>query len=583
MEETPMKVSQNLTLIFVLFTLVSTTLLLSGCVKPQTTMIAMRDGTKLATDVYAKKGQQPHGTVLIRTPYNKGTWDAQLLGNNFAKNGWPCVIQDMRGRYASEGNDTVFRNEYTDGPDTISWITNQSFSNGKVVTFGGSALGITQYLTAGSNPPGLACQYIQVATPNLYTWAMYQGGELRRNLIVPWLQGEGSTYILPDVYLHENSSDPYWSNVSITTEFSNVNVPAIHIGGWYDIFTQGIIDGWDGYQHHGGLGAVGKSKLIIGPWTHGGMGSTTEGQLTYPKGSADNFSQVIFWAMVNQYTEGSAQGYDDYPAVTYYVMGDTENPDSAGNFWRHTDDWPPASTPVSWYFNDNHTLSETQPLNGGPFTYQYDPLNPVPTLGGQELFGSLGPYDQRPVENRSDVILFTSPVFSHPFEATGRVHAILYVSSDCVDTDFTVKLSDVYPDGRSMLICDGILRMRDRNGTDHWELMNAGTIYRVEVDLMSTSYMWDSGHAIRVAASSSNSPRFLANPNTADGIARNTTSVIANNSLYADADHPSCLVLPWIPCNASVGEPGIESVHRFPFLDRLDVRPWLSLISRHGV
>lgn len=579
-----MRASKNLLLIISLFTLFTTTLLLSGCILPKTTMVPMRDGTKLATDVYVKHGQQPHGTVLIRTPYNKSTWDARMLGNNFAKNGWPMVIQDMRGRYASEGNDTVFRNEYTDGPDTIAWVANQSFSNGKIVTFGGSALGITQYLTAGANPAHLACQYIQVATPNLYTWCMYQGGQFRQNLVVPWLQGQGSTYILPDIYLHENSSDPYWQNVSIATEFSNVNVPAIHIGGWYDIFTQGIIDGWTGYQHHGGPGAIGKSKLILGPWTHGGMGSTTQGQLTYPKASVDNFSQSLFWSMVNQYTQGIPSGYDGYPNVTYYVMGDPENPDSAGNLWRQTADWPPASTPVSWYLQANQSLLQTPSQGGSPITYVYNPKFPVPTYGGQELVGNAGPYDQRPVENRSDVLVFTSPPLNHHFEATGRIHAILYVSSDCLDTDFTVKMTDVYPDGRSMLICDGILRMRDRNGSDHWEFMEPGTVYRIDVDLMSTSYVWDLGHEIRVDISSSNSPRFLANPNTADGIARNTTSVIAHNSLYLDAEHPSCLVLPWMDlCNDSGRPPVVMPMSRSLLLDKLAMHSWWDLIPRQGV
>ncbi len=555
---------------------------LSGCIQPKTTMVPMRDGTKLATDAYVTTGQQPHGSILIRTPYGKNS--LYLLGNSFVKQGWPTVVQDMRGRGASEGNDTVFRNESTDGPDTLSWVATRSFSNGKVATWGGSALGITQYLTAGANPPNLACQYIQVATPNLYQWAMYPGGEFRENLVANWLAGQGSTYILPEIYQHENSSDAFWQSLSISTHYSDVNVPAIHIGGWYDIFTQGIIDGFDGYQYHGGSGALGKSKLIIGPWTHGSMALTTQGQLTYPKNSVDNFSQTLFWSMANEYTQGNLSGYDEYPAVTYYVMGNPTDSDGCGNFWVQADNWPPASTPSVWYFHVNHTLQETPSQYGEPFTIMYDPKNPVPTIGGQELFGQIGPYDQRPVENRSDVILFTSPPLTHHMQTTGRVHATLYVRSDCVDTDFTVKLTDVYPDGRSMLICDGILRMRDRNGSDHWEFMNPGTIYCVDVDLMSSSYMWDAGHCIRVAVSSSNSPRFLANPNTADGIARNTTSVVADNSLFVDAAHPSRLVLPWIPCNDTAPVAVHLQPRQYPpVLTLLRSLRWASFIPRDGV
>lgn len=571
-----MKQMKTPLLILALCMLLTTTILLSGCVAPKTYMVPMRDGTRLATDVYAKRGQQPHGSILIRTPYGKN--QGILIGKAFANQGWPTVIQDMRGRHDSDGNDTVFRNESTDGPDTLAWVANQSFSNGKVATFGASALGITQYLTAGANPPNLACQFIQFATPNLFTWAMYQGGEFRKNLVVNWLEGVNSTYILDDVYLHENSTDPFWQNVTIDTHYSDVNVPAIHMGGWYDIFTQGTIDAYEGYQYHGGSGALGKSKLIIGPWIHVNMGSTKQGQLTYPKDSVDNISQDLFWKMVNQYTQGNPEGYDSYPAVSYYVMGDING---SGNFWRHTTDWPPASTPANFYFHANHSLLQSPATAGSPFTYAYNPNHPVPTRVVM-LYGKLGPYDQRPVENRSDVIVFTSPVLTHPFEATGRVHAVLYVSSDRPDTDFTVKLTDVYPDGRSMLICDGILRMRNRNGTDHWEFMQPGTVYRVEVDLMSISYMWDIGHSIRVAVSSSNYPRFLANPNTRDGIARNTTSQVANNSLYVDADHGSYLVLPWIPCNSTVDFPMIPSTHR-AFFSWLSPAIWASLIPQGKV
>jgi hypothetical protein len=565
----------------VLFLLLFASLLLSGCVQPKTSMVPMRDGTKLATDVYVKPGQQPHGSILIRTPYNKNGMAS--LGKLLSPQGWPVVIQDMRGRYASQGNDTVFRNESTDGPDTLAWVASQPFSNGKVATWGASALGITQYLTAGSNPPNLACQYIGVATPDLFAWAMYQGGEFRKNLVANWLMDEGSTYILPDVYLHENSSDPYWSTTSISTRYDQVNVPAIHLGGWYDIFTQGILDGFDGYQHHGGPGALGKSKLIVGPWTHGTMGLTQQGQLVYPKNSVDNFSNNLFWAMANEYTQGTVQGYDEYPAVTYYVMGDPD-PNGSGNFWVQANDWPPATIPETWYFHVNHTLQQTPSIYGEPFSYLYNPRNPVPTIGGSELFGDAGPRDQRPVESRSDVIVFTSPPLTEHKQTIGRVHATLYVSSDCVDTDFTVKLSDVYPDGRSMLICDGILRMRDRNGSDHWVLMTPGTIYRVDVDLTSLAYMWDPGHCIRVAVSSSNSPRFLTNPNTADGIARNTTSVMATNNLFVDAAHPSCLVLPYYPCNDTAPPVvHLQPSMRSSLLSQLTRFSWSEMIPCSGV
>ncbi|PNX51594.1 MAG: hypothetical protein BV458_11305 [Thermoplasmata archaeon M9B2D] len=548
-------------------------LLFAGCVVKDEYMVSMRDGVRLATDVYLPKSSpSPHGIILIRTPYNKES--LALIARIWARNGWPVVTQDSRGRFASEGNDTVFRSDHTDGPDTLAWIANQSWSNGKIATFGASALGITQYCIAGANPPNLACQYIQVATPNLYRHAMYPGGEFRKNLVEGWLANQGSEEVLPELWAHENYTLDYWTNVSLDDNWQDVNVPAIHIGGWYDIFTQGTIEGFLGYQHLGGPGAIGKSKLILGPWTHGGSETKNQGELTYPSNSLDNFSQPLFWQMVNEYTMGGSTGYDSWPAVTYYVMGDVDDANAPGNEWRTADDWPIPCVQRAWYFQADGSLQTTVPSDAYQFTYSYDPSNPVPTRGGGNLLLPAGPYDQRLVENRSDVLVFTSPILTQPYEATGRITATLYVSSDCPDTDVTVKLTDVYPDGRSMLITDGILRMRNRNGTDHWELMSPGVIYKAEVDLWSTSYVWNTGHRIRVAVSSSNYPRFLNNPNTADGIYGNTSSFVATNTVYVvDTVQSSCLILPEIPLNVTTHDthwtPAIQRnipIYKYPSL-----------------
>ncbi len=544
-----MNMKQKTAVGFLIIILLMSTLFIAGCVKPSTYMVPMRDGVKLATDVYVPpKNSSPHGVILIRTPYDKSNVFTVALGKTWAKQGWPTVIQDLRGRYASEGNDTVFRNDQQDGPDTIAWIVNQSFSNGKVATFGGSALGIVQYLAAGANPPGLACQYVQVAAPNLYKYAMFPGGEFRKNTVEEWLKGEHATYMLAKVLAHENYTLDFWDNTTIDNKWDQVNVPAIHIGGWYDVFSQGTIDGFMGYQHLGGPSARGHSKLIMGPWTHTG----TSGNLTYPKNAADNFSQPLFWHMVDEYTMNGSNVYDQYPAVTYYVMGDVDNASAPGNEWRYADDWPIPSTERAWYFQADGSLQTATPASNAAFTFTYDPEHPVPTIGGANLEIAAGPRDQRPVENRSDVLVFTSPLLTTPYEATGPIKARLYVSSNCTDTDFTVKLTDVYPDGRSMLITDGILRMRNRDGPDHWEFMVPGMVYQVSVDLWSTSYIWNTGHRIRVDVSSSNYPRCLNNPNTQDGIYKNTTYNLALNTVYVDSVRPSsCLILPEIAQNTT--------------------------------
>ena len=547
--------------ILIIICMLLTSTFLAGCILPTEYMVEMRDGIHLATDVHLPKGQNdPHGTILIRTPYNKDPMG--IIGINWAGQGWPTIIQDMRGRYGSEGIDTVFRNGHTDGPDTLEWIASQDWSNGKIATWGGSALGINQYFMAGANPPNLACQFIQVATPNLYKHVAYQGGQFRKAMTEGWLTGQGSLHALPELYAHENYTLEFWTNVSLEDNWSDVNVPAIHIGGWYDCMAQGIVDGFMGYQYLGGLGAQGNSKLIMGPWTHGGH----TGELVYPENSKDTFSSDMFWDMVEQFTMDGPNDYDSWPTVSYYVLGDVDNIDAPGKEWRYADEWPISHTETEWYFHESGVLSTDAPGSNDPITYMYDPTDPVPTVGGQNLNIAAGAFDQTSVESRDDVILFTSPVFDEPYEATGPVKARLFVSSDCLDTDFTVKLCDVYPDGRSIIITDGILRMRNRNGFDHWEFMAPGEVYEIEVDLWSTSYVWDTGHKIRVAVSSSNYPRFKANPNTEDPIAANTTYNVAENSLYFDLSHQSCIILPEIAQPLPNNPPQIpEKISGFKF------------------
>ncbi len=527
--------------ILIIFCMLLTSLFLAGCILPTEYLVEMRDGVHLATDVFLPKGNNdPHGAILMRTPYNKDPMG--IVGMTWAGQGWPTIIQDMRGRFGSEGIDTVFRNAHTDGPDTLDWIADQSWSNGKIATYGGSALGINQYYMAGANPPNLACQFIQVATPNMYKHVAYQGGQFREAMTERWLAGQGSLHVLPELYEHENYSLEFWTNVSLEDNWSDVNVPAIHIGGWYDCMAQGTVDGFMGYQYLGGSGAQGNSKLIMGPWTHGG----DTGELVYPENSKDTFSSDMFWDMVEQFTMDGPDDYDSWPTVSYYVLGDVDDINAPGKEWRYADDWPISYTEAEWYFHENGALSTNTPVAYDPITYTYDPIDPVPTVGGQNLNIARGAYDQTSVEGRDDVLLFTSPVLNDPYEATGPIKARLYVSSDCIDTDFTVKLCDVYPDGRSIIITDSILRMRNRNGFDHWEFMNPGEIYEIEVEIWDTSYVWNAGHQIRVAVSSSNYPRFKANPNTGEPMGINTTYNVAENTLYFDSSHQSCLILPEI-------------------------------------
>ena len=530
----------------------------------ETYMVPMRDGIHLATDVYLPYEDYPeHGCILIRTPYNKDDIESYLEGQDYyieewLSDGWPFVVQDERGLYASEGEIQIEPGgAYYDGYDTVEWIASQLWSNGKIATWGRSAFGTNQYFMAGSAPPNLACQYVGVATSDVHKDDCFVGGELRKKLLEVWLTSD----VFMQVCQNENFSYNFWGNMTLEDKWQNINVPAIHISGWYDMDPGGAIDAFNGYNCYGGQGALGKSKLIMGPWTHTqfGYNRSKAGDLKYPENQYDTFSRDMFKDMINQYTmDDTSNPFDDWPTVTYYTMGDVNNENATGNEWRYSDVWPITSDETCYYFHENGLLSMDIPGNYNPLTYNYDPENPVPTRGGQNLVLSQGPKDQTSVEDRDDVLLFTSNELTEPVGVTGPIKAILYVSSSCVDTDFTVKLTDVYPDGRSMLISDSIIRMRNRNGRDHWDFMIPGEIYEIEVDLFSTSYVWDTGHKIRVAVSSSNSPRFLANPNTGVSLYdyyQNPTYLVAENTLYINSEYPSCIVFPIVEEKGVLSKP----------------------------
>jgi putative CocE/NonD family hydrolase len=226
-------------------------------------------------------------------------------------------------------------------------------------------------------------------------------------------------------------------------------------------------------------------------------------------------------------------------------MGDPTDPKAPGNYWRHADDWPPPSRVTPFYFHPAGTLVQGKPPEGNDArTYAYDPKDPVPNIGGQELGVPLGPMDQRRVEKRPDVLLFTTDELKEPIEVTGRIAARLFISSDCPDTDFTVKLCDVYPDGRSMLVTDGILRARYHKSFEEESFLVPGQVYELNVDLWSTSLVFNKGHRIRAAVSSSNSPRFEANPNTGRAFRADKETRVAKNTLHLSLKYPSRIVLP---------------------------------------
>jgi predicted acyl esterase len=513
--------------------------------KGQTTdlMVAMHDGTELATTVYLPEGPGPFPTVVARTPYNKDGLKGEAA--KFVRQGYAFVAQDLRGRFKSKGHHAIiFHNdgwqEPHDGHDTLQWISTQPWCNGKIGSTGGSALGITQNMAAPGASSALKSQFVVVAFSNMYAQGAYQGGAWRTGLLENWLNGTGMTDVNLKTFVAHPRYDDFWSGLNPEAQAEKVHAPAVFLGGWYDIFLQGTINSFVTIHNHGGEGARGQCRLVIGPFGHGNM---TE--LKYPPSATQGPKCRTDLAWFDYTLKGKANGLGDEKPVHYYVMGDPSDKNAPGNFWRSAENWPPPTIEKTYYFQpDGKLIASKEPDGDARKSYSYDPAKPVPTIGGAELGMDIGPKDQRNVESRSDVLVFSTDVLTEPVEVAGRMTAKLYVSSDCPDTDFTVKLTDVYPDGRSMLVTDGILRARFRESLDREELLEPGKIYEVTVDLWSTALVFNRGHKIRVAVSSSNAPRFDPNPNTGHAFRADKASRIATNTIYFSKQYPSRILLP---------------------------------------
>jgi len=509
----------------------------------ETVMAPMKDGTKLATDVILPSSGGPaFPVVLVRTVYNKSQGAA--VAPVFTGMGMALVIQDTRGRFASEGKDMVFADdgwgEHQDGADTVAWVKQQSWCNGKIGTWGMSALGITQIQMAPATKD-VAAQTIIVASSKFYGQTAYQGGVFMKSLAEKWIQGQKSDWVI-DIWKSHPTYDAYWQGFNAEEQASKVTAPAVHVGGWFDIFQQGTINNFVTRQHQGGEGAKGNQKLIIGPWLHGVK--KDPGDLTL----RDNFNSLDF----NKYTsrflqywlKGEQNGIMTEPAVNYYTLGDVVEDNAPGNEWRTANDWPPFPTKrTSYYLTDGAQLVPTPPDEGSA-TYTYDPKDPCPSRGGQNLTIPAGPFDQRVVSSRFDVLRFATEPLDAPIEVTGNVHVVLYVSSDAPDTDFAAKFVDIYPGTKEILMLDNIRRLKFHNGFDKAEPVKPGDIVKLDIDLWSISLIVNKGHQIGVQVSSSNYPRFEKNPNTGDDFPKEDNLRVAKNTVYMDKEHPSAIILP---------------------------------------
>lgn len=505
--------------------------------------IPMRDGVVLVADLYRPTGSGPWPAVLVRTPYGRRSPDMMLLATLLRTSGYAAVVQDTRGRFSSGGIDSVFlddgwgRNQ--DGYDTVEWIAAQPWCNGRVGLWGLSALGIAAYLAAGASPPHLTCCFVGLASADLYHEVVYPGGVFQKNLVEGWLSAQGNSAMLALLRSHP-CYDQFWAQANLFERCAAVNVPIFHLAGWYDAFCQGPINAFVALQTDGGPQARGHQALLVVPTTH----DFRTGELRYPENSAvDLIAETRRWFHI--WLKGEPYAIE-LPAVRFYLMGATESPSAPGNQWVSCATWPPQASWRTFFFSPGGDLRATAPqADTGSVRYIFDPRRPAPTIGGQNLppFLEAGPYDQR-ANQAPDLVRFTTPPLDEPLEVVGSPWVTLYASSDGPDTDWIVKLVDVYPDGREMLVCDGALRALFRSGFAEAVLLQADSVYEFRVELLPTAIVFDRGHRVQLQVTSSSYPRFAPNPNTGILSGGDDTARVALNSIMCNAAYASCVHLP---------------------------------------
>jgi len=549
----------------------------------------MRDGVSLRADIYRPKAEGKFPVILERTPYNKaGSFE---FGLRAAARGYVAIIQDVRGRYTSEGDWYTFKYESRDGYDSVEWAAALPYSNGKVGMWGGSYVGATQMLTAIASPPHLAAIAPVVTASNYHNGWTYQGGAFEQWFNESWTSGlaqdtfnrqvqknsnalEGIQKLpltsyplfndgaaedgLPTLanyfldWLAHPSYDDYWKQLSIEDHHDKIMVPVYNVAAWYDIFLGGSLRNYMGIKAHGGSEAARNGqRLMVMIGGHAGGGRKIGDVDFGPQADFDEDDGILRW--YDHVLKGIDNGVEREKPVKIFVMGK--------NVWREEDDWPLARAKNTQYYlhsegsanglNGDGTLSTVAPQNETSDHFIYNPAEPVPTIGGPLCCDAFhlpaGPRDQRPDESRRDVLVFTTPAFKKDFEVTGPVSLELYASSTAVDTDFTAKLVDVWPSGFAQNLTEGIVRARYRNSQENPELMTPGEVYKFNVDLWATSNVFLAGHQLRLEISSSNFPRFDRNLNTGEVQSTATRLVKAANTILHDSKHPSALILPVVP------------------------------------
>jgi len=486
-------------------------------------MLPMRDGVKLSVYLYFPDGEGPW-PVLYEQRYS----DVTVAGSRrnyemLASKGYVVAAQNFRGAQKSEGVYTGYRalswGEQQDGYDTVEWLAKQKWSTGKIGTFGGSQAGYAQNFLAVTRPPHLVAQYMTDTGQSLFHLGYRRGGTTRRMAFQEARDPKDAINLNRAIWSHAVYSD-YWHIEDVTREWSKMDVPCFTLGSWYDFMNVGSVESYVARQHQGGPRSKGKQKLIIGPWLHGSSYRHTGpvGDLVYPPNSAfPVWEHMVRW--FDHYLKGVDNGVEREPNVRYYVMGavgEGEN-GAPGNVWREAADWPVPARDTTYFFHGATSgtagiLAAKKPSGPAAVTYNSDPAKPAP-IAGRAFPGAK---DAREFDNHPDVRTFTTEPLAAPVEWTGKVRAELFVSSTAPDSDFIVRVTDVYPDGRSILIIDGIRRARFRDSWEKETFMKPGEVYKVSFDVGYLSQVFNKGHRIRISVGSTGSPFYDPNPQTGE-------------------------------------------------------------------
>lgn len=558
----------------------------------------VRDGTILRCDMYRPEGAGPWPTVLARTPYDKQLADPARPWLRFASAGYAVLVQDCRGCCASEGEFVPFRDEGADGYDTIEWIAAQPWSTGKIAMHGTSYLGVTQWLAAAASPPHLTTIMPAFTASDYHDGWIYQSGALMLSFALGWAlpfalrdldrrelpEGQREQIAaqlraamsspaqtlghrpLADIpvlavndlapyyldWLEHPDDGDYWRRWRIADLHGSVTIPVLSFSGWYDMFLGGTISNFLGMQANGGSPlARDNQRLVIGSWAHGKplYGGNPDPQVDFGPQSSGSAIDVdgIALRWLDHWLRGIENGVMDEPRVSVFTLG--------LNQWQHLQGWPSQAARIVDYFlhsagaantaAGDGRLSTIAPADEIADTYLYDPRRPVPTVGGRAFMND-GARDQRRIEERLDVLVYTSEPLTEDVEITGPVAVRLWAASSAVDTDFTAKLVDVWPDGFAMNLADNVIRARYRDSPYEAALLEPGRAYEYRIDLGAISAVLAPGHRIRLEISSSNFPRFDAHPNTGVPCAQAKETAPAVQAVYHEGSRPSRISLPLV-------------------------------------